>query len=216
MRILAIDATGTFGSIALFDNTLIEETPLHEPDGYGTVLFGHITRLLARHEWPLDSIGCFAAASGPGSFTGVRIGLAAVKGLADATGTRAVGVSNLLALAACGTAAPRAALIDARRGEVYAATYDNDLHSLTPEVVMPFQAWRASLAAAPAEIISPDPGAFRFAFGSDVRIVEQRNIAAAVASVAAGRLAAGEVGDPLSLDANYIRRSDAELLWRDR
>jgi tRNA threonylcarbamoyladenosine biosynthesis protein TsaB len=216
MRILAIDTTGTFGSIAIYDSTLVEEIPLHEPDGYGPVLFGHISRLLARSDWPVGSIDGFAAASGPGSFTGVRVGLAAVKGLAEAIGSRAVGVSNLEALAACGTGERRAALMDARRGEVYAAMYDSELRALSPEVVMPFPAWLSSLAAAPVELISPDASAFRFALGEDVRIVEQRSIAAAVARIAAARLAAGDPGDPMSLDANYVRRSDAELLWRDR
>ena len=216
MRILAIDATGTFGSIAIYETAIIEEVPLHEPEGYGPVLFAHISRLLARHDWRIDSISCFAAASGPGSFTGVRVGLAAVKGLAEATGSRSIGVSNLQALAACGSLQSRGALMDARRGEVYAATYDSDLRPRTPEVVMPFQEWLSSLAAMPAEIISPDASAFRFAFDKHVRITEHRTLAGAVGKIAAIRLAAGDRGDPISLDANYVRRSDAELLWRDR
>src|SRR5687768_11303509 len=108
MRILAIDVTGVFGSIAIYDGTVIEEIPLYEPDGYGHVLFGHIDRMLKRHDWNVRSIGCFAAASGPGSFTGVRIGLAAVKGLAETVNARAIGVSNLQALAAFGTEIGRA------------------------------------------------------------------------------------------------------------
>ena len=70
---------------------------------------------------------CFAAASGPGSFTGVRVGLAAVKGLAEAAGKRVVAVSNLRALAFFGSAPLRATVIDARRGEVYAALYNSRL-----------------------------------------------------------------------------------------
>ena len=216
MRILAIDVTGTFGSIALHEGGLIEEIPLYEPDGYGQVLFGHLDRLLKRHAWDVASIGCFAAANGPGSFTGVRIGLAAVKGLAEATGGHAIGVSNLQALAAFGTMTPRAALMDARRGEVYAATYDAELKELSPQVVMPFQAWLSSLPAEPPEVISSDASAFRPVLGNDIHIVEQRSIASAVAQIASERLAAGDPGDPVVLDANYVRRSDAELLWRDK
>ena len=69
----------------------------------------------------LEEIDCFAAASGPGSFTGVRVGLAAVKGLAEALGKPAVGISNLRALSLFGKAALRAVVLDARRGEVYGA-----------------------------------------------------------------------------------------------
>jgi tRNA threonylcarbamoyladenosine biosynthesis protein TsaB len=216
MRILAIDVTGTFGSIALYEGGLIEEIPLYEPDGYGHVLFGYLDRQLKRHGWDVTSVRCFAAANGPGSFTGVRIGLAAVKGLAEATGAHAIGVSNLQALAAFGTMIPRAALMDARRGEVYAATYDAELGELSPQVVMPFPAWLSSLPAGPREFISPDASAFRSALGNKVHIVERRSIASAVARIAADRLAAGDPGDPVVLDANYVRRSDAELLWRDK
>jgi tRNA threonylcarbamoyladenosine biosynthesis protein TsaB len=216
MRILAIDVTGAFGSIALYDGALLEEIPLYEPDGYGQVLFGHLSRILDRHDWSVRSIGCFAAASGPGSFTGVRIGLAAVKGLAEATKACAIGVSNLQALAAFGTADGRAALIDARRGEVYAATYDAQLRELTPEVVMPFKEWMASLPSGPRQIISPDAGVFRPVLSPQIDVVEQRNIASAVARIAAARLEAGDRGDPVWLDANYVRRSDAELLWHEK
>ncbi len=81
---------------------------------------------------------CFAAASGPGSFTGVRVGLAAAKGLAEATGKRMVAVSNLRALAAFGTAPLRATVIDARRGEIYGAVYNSQLELVMPEVVTRF------------------------------------------------------------------------------
>ncbi len=69
-------------------------------------------------------VDCFAAASGPGSFTGVRVGLACVKGLAEALGKPAVAVSNLRAIASFGTAPWRAVVLDARRGEIYGAVYD--------------------------------------------------------------------------------------------
>jgi tRNA threonylcarbamoyladenosine biosynthesis protein TsaB len=215
MRILAIDVTGAFGSIAIYDDALIEEIPLYEPDGYGQVLFAHLDRVLKRHDWNVRSIGCFAAASGPGSFTGVRIGLAAVKGLAEAANARAIGVSNLQALAAFGTADPRAALMDARRGEVYAAAYDADLREVSPEVVMPFKTWLSSLPAEPRQIVTPDASAFRAVLSGRIEVVEQRSIASAVARIAAERIRAGDPGTPVSLDANYVRRSDAELLWRD-
>ena len=85
--ILAIDTTHEFGSIALFDRgEVLEEVCLHAPDGFGHVLYGDLTALLARHGLRVQDIDCFAAASGPGSFTGVRVGLACVKGLAEAVG----------------------------------------------------------------------------------------------------------------------------------
>src|SRR5688572_14298429 len=136
MRILAIDTTSEFGSLALHaDGETLEEVPLRAPDGFSQVLFGYIDALLRRHDWSLDSIDVFASAAGPGSFTGVRVGLTAAKGLADATGGGALAVSNLKALAEFGSSSARAVVMDARRGEIYAAVYDAELNIVSPEVV---------------------------------------------------------------------------------
>src|SRR4029077_10961605 len=91
--------------------------------------------LLARHAVKLKEIDCFASASGPGAFTGVRVSLACVKGLAEALGRPAVGVSNLEVLARFGTDPVRAAVLDARRGELYGALYDAAGRQITDEGV---------------------------------------------------------------------------------
>jgi tRNA threonylcarbamoyladenosine biosynthesis protein TsaB len=84
MLALAVDTTAEFGSIALAEESgVIEEILLHEPSGFSSRLFGQIDALLKRREIGLAQIGLFAGASGPGSFTGVRIGLSAIKGLAE-------------------------------------------------------------------------------------------------------------------------------------
>jgi tRNA threonylcarbamoyladenosine biosynthesis protein TsaB len=210
MRVLAIDTTSAFGSLALLDDgRLLEEMPIHSPEGFGQVLFVHIRRLLERHDWKIEAVDCFAAAAGPGSFTGVRVGLAAAKGLADACARKAAAVSNLKALAACGSTDLRAVVMDARRGEVYGAVYDRDLNAVCPEVVMPFPRWVASLPHGVTEVVSPDFTVFRPAFPLAVPITERRAIAAAIARIAA-------CADPAAIDANYVRRSDAELNWVDR
>src|SRR5580700_3073788 len=98
--------------------------PLHAPKGFAQVLYGHLAELLERHAVKPGDIDCFAAATGPGSFTGVRVGLACVKGLAEAVGRPAVGISNLRAIASFGAAPLRAAVLDEHRGEVYGAVYD--------------------------------------------------------------------------------------------
>lgn len=213
MRILAIDTTSEFGSLALQEGeSLLEEMPLHAATGFSPVLYGYIESLLKKYDWPLGSIDVFAAAAGPGSFTGVRVGLTAVKGLADATGRGALAVSTLQALAAYGRLDVRAVVMDARRGEIYGAVYDAQLQIVSPEVVAAFQPWLASLTSKPEEIISTDFSAFRPSFTMDVPIVEQRTLAAAIARIAAKTPAV----DPAYLDANYVRRSDAELFWTDK
>ena len=100
-RILAIDTTSDFGSLALVESGVaLEEVLMHSVDGFGHILFPCMDQLLARNGWPLDSVDGFAAASGPGSFTGVRVGLAAIKGLADVLNKPLAAVSNLRAIAA--------------------------------------------------------------------------------------------------------------------
>ena len=213
MRILAIDTTSEFGSLAIHqDGETLEEVPLRAPDGFSQVLFGYIDALLQRHDWSLDSIDTFATAAGPGSFTGVRVGLTAAKGLADALGRGALAVSNLKALAEFGSTSARGVIMDARRGEIYAAVYDGDLKIVSPEIVAPFQSWLASLTSPPAEIIAADFSAFLPSFTLDIPVVEQRTLAAAIARIAERTPAV----DPAFLDANYVRRSDAELFWTDR
>ena len=72
--ILSIDTTHEFGSIALIAGSeLVEELLLHSTDGFGHVLFDQLGRLLEKHGRRVTEVACFAAASGPGSFTGVRI-----------------------------------------------------------------------------------------------------------------------------------------------
>jgi len=98
-HLLAIDTTSESGSIALAEgDRIIEEVALHSPDGFAHVLFPEIEALLARHNLKITDIERFAAAAGPGSFTGVRVGLTAAKGLAEATGRQVVAVSNLQAI----------------------------------------------------------------------------------------------------------------------
>jgi tRNA threonylcarbamoyladenosine biosynthesis protein TsaB len=211
-RILALDTTSAFGSIALFDDgQILEEMPLYSPDGFSQTVFDHLGRLLERHSLTPGEIDCFAAASGPGSFTGVRVGVTAAKGLAEATGRGAVAVSNLEALASCGTAKTRAVLADARRGEVYCAVYDDSLHPVQEEAVMAFPAFVANLPGDTGEIICPDFSPFRAAFNLTIPVIEQRTLAAAVARIASRRRAC----DPVELDANYVRRADAELKWSE-
>ncbi len=212
-HVLAIDTTGEFGSIALVnDQGLVEEVTLDSPDGFAHVLFAEIERLLARHALNINQVDAFASASGPGSFTGVRVGLTAVKGLAEATGRKVIAVSNLQALAWFGTRPLRAAVLDARRGEVYGGVYDASLRPLQEEVVAKLEDWLAALPAGDLEIVTRG---LPLANLSMPVIEAPRSLAGSIGHIAFDRLGREEVLDPADLDANYVRRSDAELLWKD-
>jgi len=198
--VLAIDTTSDLGSIALAeDSRVLEKVALHSADGFAHMLFGEIEQLLVRHKLKITDIEGFAAAAGPGAFTGVRVGLTAAKGLAEATARKVVAISNLQALASFGTQPLRAPVIDARRGEVFVAIYDSDLRLVSEEVVVKFDDW---MKASPR---------------GDIEIIQgTRELASAIAIIAAARFQAGLGQDPADIDANYVRRSDAELFWRDR
>jgi tRNA threonylcarbamoyladenosine biosynthesis protein TsaB len=215
--ILSIDTTSEFGSIALTEGDwTIEEIPLHSPDGFGHILFQRIEQLLARHQVDVNQVDCFAAASGPGSFTGVRVGLTAVKGLAEATGKRVVAVSNLRALAFFGTAPLRATVLDARRGEVYGAVYNDRLEIVAPEVVIKFPAWLQTLPAGHFEFIAIDFSPFLASVDPNIPVITApRALAAAIGRIASAEYRDGRASDPAEIDANYVRRSDAELFWKE-
>lgn len=209
-RILAIDTTGEDGSIALVEGAaVVEERALFSRDGFAHVLFGEMEDLLARHALDWKSIDIFASASGPGAFTGVRVGLAAVKGLAEAAGRKVIAVSNLQALAWFGTKPLRATLIDARRGDVFAAVYTDALERIGEEVVTGLDPWLGRLPSGDLEFIS---AGVPLAVSAPVRDAPKM-LAGAIGMIAASRL--GLARDPVEIDANYVRRSDAELRWKE-
>jgi tRNA threonylcarbamoyladenosine biosynthesis protein TsaB len=220
-RIVAIDTTAESGSLALIENgAVLEEVLVWSAEGFGHVLFPQLELLLARHGWSPAGVDCYAAAAGPGSFTGVRVGLAAIKGLGEALGKPVVAVSNLQAVAWHGTALLRAPVADARRGEVYGAVYSACLELVSPERVLGFSAWIDTLPDTELEFLSTDFTDFAEAltqtrFRNAPMKTVPRALAGAVGRIAADRLAAGLATSPAAVDANYVRRSDAELYWRE-
>jgi tRNA threonylcarbamoyladenosine biosynthesis protein TsaB len=209
MLTLAMDTAAEIGSIALVDaRGVIADTRLEASGGFGQVLFREVEALLARANVRLPDIELYAAASGPGSFTGVRIGLAAIKGLAEVAGKPAVGISNLEALAQFGSAALRAPIIDARRGEVFAALIGCDGEEVIPASVLRFADFIAQVGNRTVEFIAAgfDPGV---AF-----IPAPQELAATIARLAMMRCVSGAICDPATIEANYVRRSDAELTWK--
>ena len=210
--VLAMDTTREAGSVALVrGHNTVEEVTLRAPTGFAHILYGELDALLKRNGVELNGVDCFAAASGPGSFTGVRVGLACVKGLAEATGKPAVAISNLRAIATFGTAPMRAPLIDARRSEIYGAVYDASGAVVVPEMVTRLEGFLRELPAG-VELISTDFAAFQPAVSGTV---SPAALAAAIGRLAGDQYDAGQAQDPAALDANYVRRSDAELFWKE-
>jgi len=133
MRLLSVDTTTRWGSVALLrDADVLGEVRLYEEGGHSRSLFTAIECLLrATGLTPLD-VDAYAVAIGPGSFTGVRVGLSAIKGLALGSPRPCLGLTSLLGLAARmrGSADTLVPMIDAFRDQVFSAFYDRELRPL--------------------------------------------------------------------------------------
>jgi tRNA threonylcarbamoyladenosine biosynthesis protein TsaB len=234
---LALDTSSPSGSLAfLRDDKLIAVVGTSSAEIYSSRVFRHLDFLLGELSLQLQDFDLFAVAAGPGSFTGLRVGLAAVKGWAEVFGKPIAAVSALEAIAAQSRACTRKVIsvMDARRGELYWGVYSRDSGTGAPlalerdEMVGPRDAFiRAITSSESAEelaIATPTPdvlaGAISQLENSSLR--SRRFSLECVSPVLApeiGRLGffraqRGEVVDALALDANYIRRSDAELHWK--
>jgi tRNA threonylcarbamoyladenosine biosynthesis protein TsaB len=128
LRILAVDTTTSSGSVALLeDRRLVGEIAGESRTTHSARLLGAVDHLLRSEGLAIADIGAFAVAAGPGSFTGIRIGLSTVKALAFASGKPVVPVSSLRALAlklALAGASLVCPVLDAKKGEVYAALFE--------------------------------------------------------------------------------------------
>lgn len=129
MKILGIDTSTQCGSIGLVDHgKVISEILLNIPVTHSERLLGMIDHLLKEARCPLNAIDGWAISLGPGSFTGLRIGISTVKGLAYATGKPVAGVPSLDVLASQISPTPYliCPILDARKGELYTAFYRYD------------------------------------------------------------------------------------------
>jgi len=233
MLSLALDTCDARGSVAVLrDNTLLQVVAHDTSDDYSVWLLPAVTRVLVACELTFLDVDVYIAAAGPGSFTGVRVGLTTVKAWAEVTAKPIVSVSRLEALAseAPGSQPWVATLTNAQRRQVFAALYrrhEGLLERVGEETVLApdkFLAWAAEAVGGESiEWISTDPQMLteteawlaRQSVGE--RVLAPSPILAPAIGRLGYRLALAKCyADPLTLDANYVRRSDAEAFWKDR
>jgi tRNA threonylcarbamoyladenosine biosynthesis protein TsaB len=223
MRILALETSGLSGSVALLDETSGFQASRELAVGQRSAqaLAPAIHEALKSAGWSPREVEAVAVTAGPGSFTGLRIGVTTAKTLAYALGAAIVGVNSLDVLAAAipPTDAKLWALLDAHRGELFAASYRTDAagawlrEDTTRECSLPtIDAWLAQLA--PCDIVT-GPVLAKLASrlpGDVVATAEEFRSPQAlyVAKLAARRLTAGERDDLWNLVPFYGRLSAAE------
>lgn len=226
MRVLALDTTDAAGSVALVEAGRVVDERRGDPSRtHAQRLPGDLLALLGDRQLTASDVDLFAVASGPGSFTGLRIGIATMQGLALVGRRPLVGVSALDALAHLASAdrVPGtlvAAWIDAHRREVFAALYrvrdawevDEVDGATVGDPAATLSRWRAMSWR--TDLVVGDGAVL---YGEIIRqvgagaIVEPPPIAGAIGRLAAAQLEAGAPHDPASIRPLYVRRPDAEI-----
>lgn len=222
--LLTLDTTGRAGGIALSRGPeLLAEYSCLVPGQHSDWLLQAIQRTLADCAVTLAQLEGIGVVSGPGAFTGLRVGMATAKGLAIGLGLSLVGVSSLQALAVgLGSECPVCTLLDARKQEVYAGLFQADEfppRALGPEQVISPEQLLRSLSG---EILFVGDGAAAYreliigSYGARARFVSapaNRLRPGAAAALAWAAWQAGDARPPGGLNPRYIRPSEAEIAW---
>ena len=231
MWLLAVDSSSKDASVALLrDDRLVALVAPRSDEQHSVALFRHMQAALREAGIELKDIDAYAVASGPGAFTGLRIGLSLVKALAEMHARPVVPVGVLEAV--CASAAAEGCLVpivNAYRGQVFAAVYEKrdtepalqgrERVLTLPEFLQQLEA--DSVRPEFCTFVSPNLDRWAeplaaSAFGASRRESISPVLAEAVAQRARRKLSRGEAVDALHLQANYVRRSDAELLWKPK
>ena len=223
MLLLGIDSSGRQGSVALLatglesggDELRLLGLEMLAGRRYSEVMLPAIVGLLERHGFAKNELGLIGVAAGPGSFTGLRVGIATVKGLAEVWATPVVAVSVLEAIALRSGAQGRVlAALDAQRSELFFGEYEIAAGTAKKlgEDVAAVADFVAKMKANAERVVTPDAtlGARLEEAGIAAEVIAAPT-AEDIARIAYRRFLAGERADLTALDANYLRRSDAEL-----
>ena len=230
MSILAIDTASSVSSVAVAsEGKLQAEVTVEAGRTHSETLLSHIEGALSFAGVERSALTGVAVSIGPGSFTGLRIGLATAKAIAYGLDIPLVGISTLaaLALAVPVSDVHTLALMDAQKGNAYAGLYewrDGSLHEVRPVRVAPLAEAIAEAADRGKPVLLTGELAVkkRARLGNlpdNVTLAPAHLLTARASHVAwlgIARLAAGERDDPMTLEPFYIRRSEAEVLWEKR
>jgi tRNA threonylcarbamoyladenosine biosynthesis protein TsaB len=227
MRLLAVETSTLTGAVALLEaGSVVAESRVSVAVTHGERLMAAIDGVLRAARWDLSDVEAFAVALGPGSFTGLRIGLSTVKGLAFATGKPVVGVPTLdaLAWALPFCAYPVCPVLDAKKNEVYAGLYrtlEGRLEVLeAPRAVSPATLAEELRAGTEGPLVFVGDAVAPFAtvlteiLGTRARLAPadlRLPSAVTVGELGGWALSRGETADPASLVPRYLRPSEAEL-----
>jgi tRNA threonylcarbamoyladenosine biosynthesis protein TsaB len=216
MRVLLIHTSGAEGSVALADTELAEAVVGQEvlPGRSSSErLVPAVRGLLEARGWRLEELAAIVVVHGPGSFTGVRVGLSAAKGLSEAGGVPLVAVSRLALLAASAGVGDATvyAVLDAGRGEFYLGEYVG--RRCVREALLSGEDLVAAVAG--GVVVVCEAKVAEALAEVHPRLVGEPSAGDAL-PFAVERIAAGEFDDAALVDANYLRRTDLEIFAKGK
>jgi tRNA threonylcarbamoyladenosine biosynthesis protein TsaB len=233
MVTLAIDTSETRGSVAVLRGEEVLARRTHgDKSEYSAWLLPAVAESLQESGIKLENVELLAVSTGPGSFTGLRVGLTTVKAWAEVYKTPVVGVSRLRAMARLVKDRPSlvAPCYDAQRGQLFGAAYElladgSDPKRIVEEVVIAPDGFvdlvNSQAGARSVTWVSLDPQMIEKQENLRRRMLQNDHIvqcplelAPSVGMVAQKLARRGEFSDTMALDANYVRRSDAEIFWK--
>jgi tRNA threonylcarbamoyladenosine biosynthesis protein TsaB len=231
--VLGLDTCNSKGDVALLRDDVVLALADHKTEeDYSTWLLPAVDGVLKKAGISLSEVDVFGVAAGPGSFTALRVGLTTVKAWGEVYGKPIVPVSRLelIARQAWDGTNYVASWTDANRGQVFGAVYlrsGNRLERVGDEMVIEpgrFVETAAELARGQTiawassdvdRMFGTKEWKSREALGEGFELVSSF-LAIGVARMAANQVASGRYTDALGLDANYVRRPDAEIFWKGR
>ncbi|MGB7622942.1 MAG: tRNA (adenosine(37)-N6)-threonylcarbamoyltransferase complex dimerization subunit type 1 TsaB [Terriglobia bacterium] len=227
MLILSVDTSTKAGSVAILHNdALVGCVETDSTESHSVRLFAAVQFLARQLKLSMRDFDAYAVTTGPGSFAGLRIGVAAVKGWAEMNQKPVVAVSTLEAIAGMAEEIPTnpriAALLDARRSELYAGIFTRSEGELIPEGpdrVMKVDSFFTMQPRIPCQFVGPEVEQFssyvtaNTASGWSLRRTSWY-LAPQVAFLAARRLRRAETMSSDQVSIHYVRRSDAEMMFQ--
>ena len=231
MILLGIDTCDARGSVAVLRDAAVLQIAVHDSaEEYSSWLLPAVGRLLKAAGIKMQDVEVYAAACGPGSFTGVRVGLTTVKAWSEVYGRPIAAVSRLEAVASQSTenTAYVTAFLDAHREQVFGALYRRDggrLERIGDEAVIApgeFVEWvgarvgsgRVAWVSPDVECMAREESWARREAAGDFAVRVEAKLAGEIGKIGYRMALENGLTDALALDANYVRRTDAEILWK--
>jgi len=213
-RLLIIETSHRVGQVALaLGDAIVGERTLDESRRHARDLVPAIHALLSAQGWRARDLDGVLVSRGPGSFTGLRVGIMAATTLAYATGCRLLAINTFDAIGLQASDGPVDVIADAQQDNVYVQRFGFEPLPLT---IMPLERWLESASAANVSVLGPGLETFAVRMRVCLRILPKETWNATPLSLlklGLARLAKGERDDPFSVEPLYLRASEAERKW---